>query len=122
MIGAIDWRISVDSTIVRAHQHAAGASLCFKGGAGARAEHQDETPWQSLYGRLVEAVVKTRAGRTGPGGPGSVRLEGRVSRRGGGWCQRFQTVARQVVALPAPSVPTANPAITPASLMANAAA
>lgn len=64
-IGAIDWHISVDSTIVRAHQHAAGARTdpppapSSKGGA--RAEHQDETPWQSLHGRLVEAVVKTRA-------------------------------------------------------------
>lgn len=31
--GAIDWLVSVDSTIVRAHQHAAGAR---KGGSGTR--------------------------------------------------------------------------------------
>ncbi|SCK30907.1 hypothetical protein YW7DRAFT_02432 [Streptomyces sp. AmelKG-E11A] len=57
--------------------------------------------------------------------PASVGSSTRTSPRrvtGCGGCQRFQTVARQVVALPAPSVPTANPAITPASLIANAAA
>lgn len=32
-VGAIDWLVSVDSTIVRAHQHAAGAR---KGGSGTR--------------------------------------------------------------------------------------
>lgn len=31
--GAVDWMVSVDSTIVRAHQHAAGAR---KGGSAAR--------------------------------------------------------------------------------------
>jgi transposase len=61
----IDWNISVDSTVVRAHQHAAGArtdpppALASKGaGPG---EHQDETPWQSLVARLVEVVRETRA-------------------------------------------------------------
>ena len=63
--GEIDWDISVDSTVVRAHQHAAGARTdpppapASKGAA--KAEHQDETPWQSLHGRLVEVVLETRA-------------------------------------------------------------
>ncbi|WTH27389.1 IS5 family transposase [Kitasatospora purpeofusca] len=63
--GDIDWDISVDSTIVRAHQHAAGArtdpppALASKGaGPG---EHQDETPWQSLTARLAEVVQEVRA-------------------------------------------------------------
>ncbi|MFE3250721.1 IS5 family transposase [Streptomyces sp. NPDC059209] len=57
--GEIDWDISVDSTIVRAHQHAAGArtdpppALASKGAEGG---NQDETPWESLVGRLVEVA------------------------------------------------------------------
>ncbi|MGW1093216.1 IS5 family transposase [Streptomyces sp. NPDC002596] len=57
--GKIDWDIGVDSTVVRAHQHAAGARTSpppaprtSKGDAGG--EHQDEPPWQSLHARLVE--------------------------------------------------------------------
>ncbi len=63
--GEIDWDISVDSTIVRAHQHAAGARTepppapASKGEAAA--EHQGETPWQSLVARLVEVVQEVRA-------------------------------------------------------------
>lgn len=63
--GKIDWDISVDSTIVRAHQHAAGARTepppapASKGDAAA--EHQSETPWQSLVARLVEVVQEVRA-------------------------------------------------------------
>lgn len=58
--GDIDWDISVDSTSVRAHQHAAGArmdppSAPASRGAGSP-EHQDETPWQSPRARLVEVV------------------------------------------------------------------
>lgn len=58
--GDIDWDISVDSTSVHAHQHAAGArmdppSAPASRGAGSP-EHQDETPWQSLRARLVEVV------------------------------------------------------------------
>lgn len=63
--GEVDWDIPVDSTIVRAHQHAAGARtnpppvLSSKGdGPG---EHQDETPRQSLVARLVEVVLEVRA-------------------------------------------------------------
>ncbi len=61
----IDWDISVDSTIVRAHQHAAGArttpppDLAPKGAEAA--EHQGETPWQSLLARMVKAVHEVRA-------------------------------------------------------------
>ncbi|MFI9744520.1 IS5 family transposase [Streptomyces sp. NPDC052494] len=49
--GEIDWDISVDSAVVRAHQHAAGArteppsAAPSKGGEGV--EHQDEAPWRS---------------------------------------------------------------------------
>lgn len=64
-VGEIDWDISVDSTIVRAHQHAAGARTDPppvpgpKGAAGM--EHQAEAPWQSLVARLVEVVLEVRA-------------------------------------------------------------
>ena len=63
--GEIDWDVSVDSTVVRAHQHAAGARAdpppapASKGGEGP--EHQGETPWQSLHVRLVEVVLEVRA-------------------------------------------------------------
>lgn len=74
--GEIDWDISVDSTIVRAHQHAAGARTeppsapTSKGDAAA--EHQGETPWQSLGGRLVEVVQEVRASAArGAGSPPS---------------------------------------------------
>ncbi|GGQ41119.1 hypothetical protein GCM10010266_74650 [Streptomyces griseomycini] len=63
--GEIDWDISVDSTVVRAHQHAAGARTDPPPEPSARGaeegEHQDETPWQSLVGRLVEVVLEVRA-------------------------------------------------------------
>jgi transposase len=63
--GEIDWDVSVDSTIVRAHQHAAGArtepppALASK--RGGLNEHQGETPWQSLVARLAEVVLEVRA-------------------------------------------------------------
>ncbi|GGR61111.1 hypothetical protein FHS37_006850 [Streptomyces griseostramineus] len=56
----------MDSTIVRAHQHAAGArtdpppTLAAPKG-DEMVEHQDETPWQSLVGRLVEMAQEARA-------------------------------------------------------------
>ncbi|CAK7287884.1 hypothetical protein SGPA1_50866 [Streptomyces misionensis JCM 4497] len=62
--GEIDWDISVDSTIVRAHQHAAGARTdpppipVSKGDESE--EHQYERPWQSLVARLVEVVLEAR--------------------------------------------------------------
>lgn len=62
--GEIDWDISVDSTIVRAHQHAAGARIAppplpaSKGGEVV--EHQDESPWWSLVARLAEVVLEVR--------------------------------------------------------------
>ena len=51
--GEIDWDISVDSTIVRAHQHAAGARTdpppALAASTGDETlDIQDETPWQSL--------------------------------------------------------------------------
>lgn len=64
--GGIDWDIGVDSTVVRAHQHAAGARMSpppvpatSKGDPGE--EHQDELPWQSLRARLAEVVKQVRA-------------------------------------------------------------
>jgi hypothetical protein len=63
--GEIDWDVSVDSAIVRTHQHAAGAridpppAVASKGAEGP--EHQRETPWQSLHARLVEVVLEVRA-------------------------------------------------------------
>lgn len=62
--GDMDWDIAVDSTIVRAHQHAAGARTdpppaSSKGVE--QAERQHETPWQGLHGRLVEVVRGVRA-------------------------------------------------------------
>jgi transposase len=53
--GDVDRDISVDSTIVRAHQHAAGARTdppSTPASKGAEIpEHQDESAWQSLHGR-----------------------------------------------------------------------
>lgn len=63
--GEIDWDVSVDSTIVRAHQHAAGARTnpppapTSKGAE--ELEHQDETPWQGLHACLVKVVQEVRA-------------------------------------------------------------
>lgn len=74
--GDIDWDISVDSTIVRAHQHAAGArsdpppAPTSKGDAAT--EHQGETAWQSLFARLAEVVQEVRAwAARGAGSPPS---------------------------------------------------
>ncbi|MBI0377263.1 transposase [Streptomyces albiflaviniger] len=62
--GEIDWDISVDSTIVRAHQHAAGARTepppAFASKGAETAEHRGETPWQSLLARLAEVVQEVR--------------------------------------------------------------
>ncbi len=63
--GEIDWDISVDSSIVRAHQHAAGARTDAPPAPSSKGdvptEHQDETLWQSLVARLVEVVLEVRA-------------------------------------------------------------
>jgi hypothetical protein len=63
--GEIDWDISVDSTIVRAHQHAAGARTDAPPAPSPKGdevpEHQAEAPWQSLVTRLVEVVREVRA-------------------------------------------------------------
>lgn len=71
----IDWDIGVDSTVVRAHQYAAGARTspppapaASKGGLGV--EHQDEPPWQSLQhppggdGEAGEGLGRSRGGFT----------------------------------------------------------
>lgn len=49
-VGEIDWDISVDSTVVRAHQHAAGARL--KGGIS------DRTPGRNGVADLVARLVE----------------------------------------------------------------
>ncbi len=63
--GEIDWDISVDSTIVRAHQHAAGARTDPPPASSSKGaelpEHQNETPGQRLAARLVEVVQEVRA-------------------------------------------------------------
>ncbi|MFD3537626.1 hypothetical protein ACFWVS_40435, partial [Streptomyces sp. NPDC058661] len=74
--GEIDRDVSVDSTIVRAHQHAAGARTDPPPAPGSKGaeemEHQDETPWQSLVARLVEVVLEVRAwAARGAGSPAS---------------------------------------------------
>ncbi len=55
----------MDSTIVRAHQHVAGARTDpppAPASKGAEVpEHQGETPWQSLFARLEEVVLEVRA-------------------------------------------------------------
>lgn len=74
--GEIDWDIAVDSTIMRAHQHAAGARTAqpptvSKGAAVV--EHQDEPAWRSLVARLEEVVkpVRPSAGREAASPPSS---------------------------------------------------
>ena len=74
--GEVDWDISVDSTIVRAHQHAAGARTDPPPPPAAKGaelpEHQGETAWQSLHARLVEVVLEVRAwAARGAGSPAS---------------------------------------------------
>ncbi|MFD5764400.1 IS5 family transposase [Streptomyces sp. NPDC127049] len=77
--GEIDWDVSVDSTIVRAHQHAAGARtdppLALVGSKGGETlEHQDETPWQSLVGRLAEVAREEGLGRSRGGFTSKIHL------------------------------------------------
>nr|WP_199785480.1 IS5 family transposase [Streptomyces sp. SID8375] len=63
--GEIDWDISVDSTVVRAHQHAAGARTDPPPASASKGaetlEHQNEAPWSALHARLPEAVREVRA-------------------------------------------------------------
>lgn len=57
--------ISVDSSIVRAHQHAAGARTdpppALMPDGAEPPEHQGKTAWQSLYVQLVEVVREVGA-------------------------------------------------------------
>ncbi|WP_373648876.1 IS5 family transposase [Streptomyces sp. st140] len=70
--GEIDWDISVDSTIVRAHQHAAGAHRSATGPRQLKGGRDTGTP-----GRM--SVAETRR----PTGGGSAGGEGLGSSRGG---------------------------------------
>lgn len=56
--GGIDWEVSVDSTVVRAHQHAAGARTAAPPAAkgAVPGELQGEPARQSLSGLLAEAA------------------------------------------------------------------
>ncbi|WP_405186178.1 IS5 family transposase [Streptomyces anulatus] len=71
--GEIDWDISVDSTIVRAHQHAAGARTDPPPASTSKGaelpEHQNETPGQRLRppgggGARGEGLGRSRGGFT----------------------------------------------------------
>ncbi|MFE3591339.1 hypothetical protein ACFXOY_27950 [Streptomyces niveus] len=63
--GEIDWDVSADPTIVRAHQHAAGARTEPSPALAPRGaepnEHPGEPPWQSLVARLAQVVREVRA-------------------------------------------------------------
>ncbi|WP_443043875.1 IS5 family transposase [Streptomyces sp. NBC_00322] len=69
----IDWAISVDSTVMRAHQHAAGARTApppASSKGAAVAEHQIDPAWTGLAGHLAEvgaageALGRSRGGFT----------------------------------------------------------
>lgn len=62
-VGGIDWDISVDSTSIRAHQHAAGARKAPPPttSKGARVvAHQSDQMWDRLCIRLAEVVREVR--------------------------------------------------------------
>lgn len=69
--GEIDWDISVDSTIVRAHQHAAGARTEPPPAPALKWGRSDETP-----GRNVVAEPRRPPGGGGAGGEGLDRSRG----------------------------------------------
>lgn len=59
----IDWAISVDSTVMRAHQHAAGARTApppASSKGAAVAGHQIDPAWTGLAGHLAEVVRQAR--------------------------------------------------------------
>lgn len=62
--GSIDWDISIDSAVMRAHQHAAGARKApppaVSKGAMATG-HQIDPAWTGLLGHLEEVVLHMRA-------------------------------------------------------------
>jgi transposase len=62
--GTVDWDVSVDSTVMRAHQHAAGARKApppaVSKGATAT-EHQIDPAWTGLATHLAEVVAQVRA-------------------------------------------------------------
>ncbi|MGW7440752.1 IS5 family transposase [Streptomyces sp. NPDC054849] len=69
--GEIDWDISVDSTSVRAHQHAAGARTDSPPAPGSRGAGRDGTP-----GRDAVAESRRPPGGGGAGGEGLGRSRG----------------------------------------------
>ncbi|MFE9950972.1 IS5 family transposase [Streptomyces sp. NPDC005531] len=69
--GEIDWDISVDSTVVRAHQHAAGARTDPPPAPGSRGAERDGTP-----GRDAVAEPRRPPGGGGAGGEGLGRSRG----------------------------------------------
>lgn len=62
--GAIDWDVSVDSTVMRAHQHAAGARKALPPRASSKGAeamgHQIESAWAGLVAHLAEVVRQVR--------------------------------------------------------------
>ncbi|MFD9513798.1 IS5 family transposase [Streptomyces mirabilis] len=78
-VGDVDWDIAIDSTSVRAHQHAAGArngppSAPAASKGGDTAEHQAEPPWQSLVDRLAEVAQEEGLGRSRGGFTSEIHL------------------------------------------------
>ncbi|MFG3199905.1 IS5 family transposase [Streptomyces sp. NPDC048208] len=69
--GEIDWDISVDSTIIRAHQHAAGARTDSPPAPGSKGAGRDGTP-----GRDAVAGSRRPPGGRGAGGEGLSRSRG----------------------------------------------
>lgn len=101
--GEIDWDLAVDSTIVRAHQHAADArtdpppALASKGAA--EGEQQADPPRQSLLVRLVAVVLEVRAwaaraAGSSAGGPEVGRHEGSLEGQHRSWVTVPEPAAR----------------------------
>lgn len=65
--GSIDWDVSVDSTVMRAHQHAAGARKAHEGLGRSRGGFTTKVPL-SVDGRCrpLSVVVTPDSGRTAP--------------------------------------------------------
>ncbi|WP_425472993.1 IS5 family transposase [Streptomyces botrytidirepellens] len=88
--GEIDWDIAVDSTIVRAHQHAAGARRP-AADSGAKGGRSSRTP-----GRDAVAELACPPGGGGAGGEGLGRSRGGLTSKlhlsADGWCRPLSLV------------------------------
>ncbi|WP_370466705.1 IS5 family transposase [Streptacidiphilus sp. PB12-B1b] len=90
-VGDIDWDVSVDSTVVRAHQHAAGARTDRPPGPGLKGGRGRGTP-----GRDAVAEPRRPPGGGGAGGEGLCRSRGgfttKVRLSAGGRCRPLSLV------------------------------